>query len=261
MSNEPRISLPSRQIADDLRAEIDAGRLPPGAKLPPLRDLAERYGVTRNTANKALGLLQMEGLVVTRHGSGAYVREPHPIRRLGPDRYARHRWQVTTVTAHADDRPNSETTQQQGYQTQEVSLIAADGHTAAALGVDIGASVYERARVMTRDGIPTHTMTSYYRPADVEGTPLVDQSPGIAGRGGGFQVLTDQGLIPHEISEDLSARMPTTEETLLLELSAGEPVVEVHRVTRMADGRAIEYARGVHAASRFVWSYTFDIPD
>ncbi|GAA4203053.1 hypothetical protein GCM10022252_60100 [Streptosporangium oxazolinicum] len=121
--------------------------------------------------------------------------------------------------------------------------------------------MYERARLITRDGAPTHTMTSYYRPADVEGTPLVDQSPGIAGRGGGFQVLTEQGLEPHEITEDLSARMPTTEEALLLELPTGEPVVEVRRVTRTADGQAIEYARGVHAASRFVWSYTYDIPD
>jgi GntR family transcriptional regulator len=229
--------------------------------LPPLRDLAERYGVTRNTANKALGLLQAEGLVVTRHGSGAYVRELHPIRRLGPDRYARHRWQVTTVMAHASDRLDNKTTQQQGHQTQEVSLVPADDHTAAVLGLDVGTPVYERARVMTRDDAPTHTVTSYYRPADVEGTPLIDQSPGIAGRGGGFQVLTDQGLTPHEITEDLSARMPTTEEAFLLELPVGEPVVEVHRVTRTADGQAIEYARGVHAASRFVWSYTYDIPD
>ncbi|WP_327108063.1 UTRA domain-containing protein [Nonomuraea glycinis] len=121
--------------------------------------------------------------------------------------------------------------------------------------------MYERARVMTRDGSPTHTMTSYYRQADVEGTPLTDPSPGIAGQGGGFRVLADRGLSPHEITEDLHARMPTAEEALLLDLPTGEPVIELRRTTRTADGRVVEYARGVHAASRFMWSYTFAIPD
>ncbi|WP_433357933.1 GntR family transcriptional regulator (plasmid) [Microtetraspora malaysiensis] len=252
---------PSRQIADAIRSEITAGQLPPGGRLPTVRDLADRYGVSRNTASKALAILKTEGLITARTGSGAYVREQHPIRRLGPDRYARHRWQVTTVTAHADDLPGSATVEQQGGQTQEVALVEADRTIADALGVEVGAPVYERARVMTRDGAPTHTMTSYYRREDVEGTSITDPRPGIAGQGGGFAVLVSRGLAPHEITEDLSARMPTTEEALLLELPVGEPVVEVCRTTRTAEGRPIEYARGVHAASRFVWSFTYPIPD
>lgn len=252
---------PARRIAADLRADIETGRLPSGGKLPSVRDLAERYNVSRTTASKALIQLKTEGVVVTRHGSGAYVRESYPIRKLGPDRYARHRWEQTTVQAFATELPGSEAAQQEGHQTQEVSLVGADEPVAVALGVDVGSPVYERARVMTRDGVPTHTMTSYYRPADVGGTALVDSAPGIAGRGGGFQVLTDRGLAPHEITEDLHARMPTVDEALLLDLPAGEPVVELRRTTRTADGQAVEYARGVHAASRFMWSYTFAIPD
>lgn len=252
---------PARQIAAALRADITEGRIPPGGRLPALRELMERYGVSRNTAAKAIDLLRNEGLVTTRYGSGAYVRETHPIRRLGPDRYARSRWQVTTVEAHCDPRPDSPAVQQQGGQTQEVNLVPADERTAAALGVTPGELVYERARVMTRDGQPTHTMTSYYRREDVEGTPIVDPRPGIAGRGGSFAVLTERGLPPDEITEDLFARMPTADEIALLGLPPGEPVVELHRVTRTAEGRVVEYARGVHAASRFVWSYTFKIPD
>ncbi|MGW5683727.1 UTRA domain-containing protein [Nonomuraea sp. NPDC003754] len=189
------------------------------------------------------------------------MRESYPVRRLGPDRYARSRWHVTTVDAYADMRNNSARAQQQGHQTQDVSLVEADEVVAAALGIEVAAAVYERARVMTRAGVPTHTMTSYYRQADVEGTPLVDPRPGIAGGGGGFQVLTDQRLPPYEITEDLSARIPTAKEALLLQLTDGEPVVEVQRITRTAEGRPIEYARGVHVASRFAWSFTYPIPD
>ncbi|WP_327044833.1 GntR family transcriptional regulator [Microbispora sp. NBC_01189] len=259
MHADPRS--PVRRIVADLRDDITAGRLPPAAKLPSVRDLADRYGVSRSTASKALILLKTEGLVDTRHGSGAYVREPYPIRRLGPDRYARNRWQDTTVEAYKNEHDGSAGTRQQGHQTQEVSLVEADEYVVAALGLQPGTMVYERARVMTRDGVPTHAMTSYYRVEDVEGSPLIDPSPGIASPGGGFRVLTDRGLAPHEITEDLNARMPTADETLLLELPPGEPVVEVRRTTRTAEGRVVEYARGVHAASRFMWSYTFAIPD
>ncbi|WP_189240664.1 GntR family transcriptional regulator [Planomonospora parontospora] len=252
---------PSRRIAEDLRSDITSGRLQPGWKLPSGRELARRYGVTQNTANRALSILAAEGLIVVKTGSGTYVRESHPIRRLGPDRYARHKWQNTIVTVHADDRPDGETVEQQGGQTQDVALTEADEEIAAALGIEVGAPVYERARVMTRDNHPTHTMNSYYRREDVEGTAIVDPRPGIAGRGGGFAVLSERGLEPYEITEDISARMPTTEEALLLELPAGEPVVEVRRTTRTREGRPIEYARGVHAASRFLWSFTYPIPD
>jgi GntR family transcriptional regulator len=258
-SNDPRQR--AQRIADDLRAEISKGHFPPGGKLPVNRELAERYGVARATAERAISLLEAEGLVISRHGSGTYVREAHPIRRLGPDRYARHRWQQTTVDAYSNHRADGEHVEQRGSQTQTVELVPANEQVAAALDVPPGTLVYERARVMTREGVATHTMTSYYPPGTVDGTPLIDSRPGMAGRSGGFQVLADRGLVPHQITEDLFARMPTSEEARILDLPPGEPVVEVHRTTRTAEGRVIEYAQGVHTASRFVWSFTYDIPD
>lgn len=37
--------------------------------------------------------------------------------------------------------------------------------------------------------------------------------------------------------------------------------MELRRTTRTADGTVVEYAVGVHAASRFVWQYEFRLPD
>ena len=44
--------LPSRKIADDLRAAIERGELVPGQKVPSERELARRYGAARNTAGR-----------------------------------------------------------------------------------------------------------------------------------------------------------------------------------------------------------------
>lgn len=114
---------------------------------------------------------------------------------------------------------------------------------------------------MKDDDRPTHTLTSYYRPQDVAGTPLVDPTPGPAGRGGGFAVLTMQGLEPEFVTETISARMPTPDEKALLDLDGGEPVMVLTRITTTNEGRPIEFARGIHAASRFAWTYTFRMPD
>ncbi|WP_433759899.1 GntR family transcriptional regulator [Nocardia sp. CA-135398] len=66
---------PFRKLADVLRASILTGKLGPGAKLPSGPELVERYGVAKATAQKAVEALKEEGLVVSRQGSGVFVRE------------------------------------------------------------------------------------------------------------------------------------------------------------------------------------------
>lgn len=63
------------------------------------------------------------------------------------------------------------------------------------------------------------------------------------------------------MTESFYARMPTPDEVDQLDLPAGEPVMILNRRTYTADGTLVEVARGVHAASRFSWTYSFDIPE
>jgi DNA-binding transcriptional regulator YhcF (GntR family) len=70
--DDPRTS--SQQIASKLRAAILTRKLQPGDKLPSQAELASRYGVARETVKSALRLLDQERLIVSRQGSGAYVR-------------------------------------------------------------------------------------------------------------------------------------------------------------------------------------------
>ncbi len=64
----------SQQIANKLRAAILTRRLAPGDKLPSQPELATRYGVARETVKRALDLLRAERLIVSRQGSGVFVR-------------------------------------------------------------------------------------------------------------------------------------------------------------------------------------------
>lgn len=249
-----------RDLAALLRDAIKAGDYPPDTTLPKQDDLAERYDVNVNTVRKAVSVLEAEGLVTPVRRRGTVVRARPPMKRLGVERYAKSKWKFGLV-AFAADREASGQTWNRDDQTNQVRKVEADTEVAKALNVEAGSPVYERARLVKQDGQPTHTLTSYYRPEHVENTPIVDPKPGTATPGGGFAVLTLQGLEPDNMTEAFHARMPTPAEIEELELPAGEPVMVLKRTTRTADGTPVEYARGVHAASRFAWSYSFQIPE
>jgi GntR family transcriptional regulator/MocR family aminotransferase len=64
-----------RTLHAQLRGAIVDGRLQPGVRLPPTRDLAATFGVSRNTAVAAYDLLLSEGYVEARQGDGTYVAD------------------------------------------------------------------------------------------------------------------------------------------------------------------------------------------
>lgn len=250
-----------RKLAALLRAEIDAGQYPPDSTLPKQAHLAATHDVNVKTVRQAVALLAAEGLVTPIRRRGTVVRARPPLRRLGIERYAKSKWKSGATVAFVADREASGRAWALTDQTQTVTRITADSEIAEALGINVGDPVIERARLVRDAGAPTHSLTSYYRAADVEGTPLADPTPGPAGQGGGFRVLTDAGLEPHHMREALQARMPTPDELDHLALPAGEPVVLLRRITYTQEGRPVEFARGVHASSRFTWTYDFDLPD
>jgi GntR family transcriptional regulator len=255
------VTIGYRQLASTLRAAIEAGEYPPGTTLPKQEELAAQFAVNVKTVRSAVAVLQAEGLVTPVRRRGTVVREHPPMRRLGVDRYAKSKWKFGDIVAFAADREASGLDWAPGDQTNTVQTTPADAEVATGLDIAVGTQVVERVRLVRHEGAPTHLLTSYYRADDVEGTPLTDPTPGPAGRGGGFAVLALQGLEPHRMTESIRARMPTPDEADRLELPPGEPVMILTRCTVTKDGRPVEFARGVHAASRFEWTYTFDLPE
>lgn len=70
-----------RTIYHQLRQKILGGEWPAGYPLPPQRQLAQELGVARQTLSEALHQLQVEGLLISRVGSGTVV---NPLFTLSP---------------------------------------------------------------------------------------------------------------------------------------------------------------------------------
>ena len=71
---DPKAPLPlQRQLYDQLREAVLAGRLAPGTRLPASRGLSRELGCSRNTVLAAVEQLVAEGYLEGRVGSGTYV--------------------------------------------------------------------------------------------------------------------------------------------------------------------------------------------
>ncbi|MCA9976840.1 MAG: winged helix-turn-helix transcriptional regulator, partial [Anaerolineales bacterium] len=71
-----------QEIAESLRLQIAAGDLQPGERLPPIREMAQRWHCTPGTVSRAYAILADDGLVTGRRGSGTHVVEnPLPEER------------------------------------------------------------------------------------------------------------------------------------------------------------------------------------
>lgn len=64
------------QVSELLHREIAAGHWVAGERLPPESQLAKDLDVAVGTLRKSLTVLEKEGLLERRHGSGTYVRKP-----------------------------------------------------------------------------------------------------------------------------------------------------------------------------------------
>jgi DNA-binding FadR family transcriptional regulator len=68
------------QVARRIMQDIRAGLLAPGQRLPSERELARQMEVGRSSVREAIGVLQVDGIVETRPGSGSFVAVDAPER-------------------------------------------------------------------------------------------------------------------------------------------------------------------------------------
>ena len=84
MFTQIKIRHVAEEVFDQIKAAIETGKLKPGEKLPPERELMNQLGVSRVPIREALKLLASMGFIETRQGGGSYVRSLLCDRLLDP---------------------------------------------------------------------------------------------------------------------------------------------------------------------------------
>lgn len=213
-----------RLIADDLREQIDDGRLGPGAQLPTQEALVADWRarlpgtkVSRGTVRRALDDLVAEGLVVSRRPVGVFVRDRKRIVVRPQEEFGSHFTPLVDFFVRL-------VTEQEGEpsQTIEVGLVRPPRVVADRLRTE-DAVVVVRRRVQSVDGEQYDLNDSYY-PADVVAGSEAMHPDDIAR--GVNKVLDERGYPQVLTVDEYTVRMPTTVESNRLDLPPGTPVLE-----------------------------------
>ncbi|WP_066953085.1 GntR family transcriptional regulator [Streptomyces lushanensis] len=213
-------------IADDLRHLIAVGTWPAGDRLPAEQELAARYKVSTPTLRNALEVLQSEGLIEKRHGSGNFVRRPGQrmvyanTRLHGTERRAATN---AAVSVRCDSR-----------------TVEADGQLSLLLHIEVGSPVAEYVFV-GHQGASPRSLARIYVPHAVArlGVPEASESAwGDEVR----ELLSAAGVRVTRTTERVTARFPTTTEAQTLHITTRSPVLAMERVSTDATERVVEGA-------------------
>lgn len=245
MSTETPLYL---RVAEDLRGRIESGELTPGTRLPSVAEISRQYGGSNSVASGAYKLLVDEGLVVSRHGAGHYVRSSEAPALLV--RQHRHR---------SEDSPFAQGAAEQGTVgtwKHESTTEQATEPVAARLGIAVGDAVMHTSYVYLANDQPVQLAESW-EPLALTGQSLIalpEVGPyagvGVAAR---MRVL---GIEVGDPVERVRARQATRQEAQALGMTPPGPVLFVERTYYdQASGRPVETADVVMRGDRWVAVY------
>lgn len=221
-----------RQIAAHLRAQIDGGGLPPGARLPTEAQLSQQFGVNRHTVRRALEELSHTGVVRVEQGRGSFVAEDVLDYAVEP----------RTRFAEWIRRHNKEPS----GKVLQLKETTADARVASGLGIRPGSRVVLLERLGLADDRPV-SLTRHHFP--------------LARLGGMLEALRATSRITEALqavgitdylrqTTRVTARLPTSEEAELLHTARNRPLLVAENTNVDRAGTVVEFAIGLYPTPR-----------
>ena len=213
------------QVYLDLSSAIDAGEWQPGDRLPPERELAERYGCSLITVRRALSELAREARIERTRGRGTYVLHPRLELDFGGNQ---------SFTGEMQSRGLDPETRVMAARREPAGEAVAN-----ALGLEIGAPTLYLERLRLADGEPL-LLEQVHLPAD--------RFPGLLAsdleHNSLYLLLTERyGTRVVRAREAIEPVLLRGREARLLGQPSGRPALLVEGVAFAADGAPVEFAR------------------
>lgn len=223
------------QLVSQLRERIRTS-MPPHSQIPAERDLANEYGVSRNTVRAALAKLEMMGLIYRRRGRGTFVANPLAEPTDLSDTYS-----FTDQMLDQGRDPYSRVVYLQSF--------PATKYIAEQLGIPLGTPTYKLKRLRCADGVPLMVERTFL-PAD--------RFPKLNAR-----EIEQYGLYALmfkrydaaicDAKEAFYASLMPDKDATLLNVPLGSPSLNVQRTSTGVNGEVVEFTLSVTRADQFVY--------
>ncbi|MEH7331153.1 GntR family transcriptional regulator [Neobacillus drentensis] len=220
------------QLEEHIKELIENGELMPGDALPPEREYAEKYQISRMTVRQAFTQLVNEGYLNRLQGKGTFVAErkiEQPLQGL------------TSFTEDMISRGLSP-----GSQLIHFEIIPATSLIAGQLKIQEYGPVYEIKRIRLADGVPMAFETNYISANLVKGLTeeIVNQSL--------YAYIEGQlNLRIDSASQVIESSIASRSEANNLKIAKGAPVMLIQRNTYLQNGTPVEFVKSVYRADRY----------
>lgn len=203
-----------------------------GGRLPPERELSERFDVARETLRRCLRELESEGLLERKQGAGTFVSGQPVVKRP----------QLISFSEDMRARglvPSSE--------LLSTAIIAAGAKLAQKLKLVPGSPLLEIRRLRMANDEPMALETVYLAQARLPGFELAELKTGSL-----YELLERlYGVQIRSANQQLQATVLNEEEAELLEVPAFSPSLLVERITLSSKGEVVEYGKSLYRADRY----------
>ncbi|MQY06306.1 GntR family transcriptional regulator [Actinomadura macrotermitis] len=226
--------LPKHYVVKVRLAEL-CDELGEGAPLPPERELAARFEVSRVTLQKAVRELVIDGRLQTRRGSGTFVAGPKLVQPLA----------LTSYTEGIRSQGL-----EPGRRLVGLAEQPAGTELAERLRIAEGDPVIHLERVLLADGEPVG-LESTYLPAARHPRLLevLDPEQSL------YACLKDRlGVVFARAEEVIETVLATPREALLIGVNPAVPMLLLHRVSYGPAGEPLERVRVMYRGDRFSFS-------
>jgi GntR family transcriptional regulator len=217
-----------QRIADHLQARIETGEIEAGSMLPPERTLCQEYAVSRMTLRQACGLLEQEGLIERRRGSGTFV---------SPKKMRKRQQEMRGFTEEIRARGGNPSSRLLAFRTIDPELATRDF-----LALPVGALVYQIERLRLNDGVPLaleNVEVPCHLCPNLDRFDLATQSL--------YAILEENyGLTLSHCFEEISAARSTPRLRRMLALPASTPVLAIQRRTFTTNHTPVELASTIY---------------
>jgi DNA-binding GntR family transcriptional regulator len=223
------------QVATRIERAIVDGELPAGARLENEIALGERLGLSRPTVRRAIQDLVDKGLLVRRRGIGTQVVHG-PVTR-----------KVELTSLYDDLAANG---QQPSTRLLLHEVIEADARIAEILGVEPGAPILHLRRLRSADDVPVAVLENYLP------TDFTTIGEGELADHGLYQVMRSRGTTMRVARQRIGARRAEGDESALLEIDDGGPVLTMDRTAYDNSGRAVEFGHHCYRPDLYSFEIT-----
>ncbi len=220
------------QLKEIIIEGINSGQWRLGEMIPSENQLCRAYGVSRNTAQRALDELVKDGILVRRQGVGTFVTEPKIEQAIS------HFYSFSDAVAARNMKHTAD--------VLELEVMPASPKQAKALKLNEGESVTALTRLRMVDGDPFVLETSYIPLRAAPGLDKID----FRERSLYKTLASEYSVYVTKAEEIFEPVLVGSSDSKLLQVEEGSPAILIERVAYSSSDEPVEHCFSIIPGSK-----------